>query len=164
MPSLYVQTPLFGLLVTEQNGAIVSAEFASDREGCASHTDATPLLCRAQEELVRYANGERTQFDLPVAPEGTPFMCRVWQALVRIPYGQTATYGQIAAVAGSERAARAVGQACNRNPIAILIPCHRVVGAGGALTGFAGGLETKERLLAMEHRVSSALRTKGEPL
>ena len=94
--------------------------------------------------------GRRKVFDLPLAPEGTPFQQEVWALLRTIPYGSTLSYGQVAAALGRPRAARAVGLANNRNPIPIIIPCHRVVGSGGQLTGYAGGLGRKRFLLELE--------------
>lgn len=110
----------------------------------------TPLLRLTFTQLHEYFAGQRRVFELPIAPAGTAFMCAVWGALVAIPYGETRTYAEIAAVIGSPRACRAVGQANHRNPIPIIIPCHRVVGAGGTLVGYGGGLELKQRLLALE--------------
>ncbi len=110
----------------------------------------TPLSDRADLQLREYFAGERREFDLPLAPEGTAFRKRVWTALCEVPYGETRSYREIAERIGSPKAVRAVGGANHHNPISILVPCHRVVGAGGGLTGYAGGLETKERLLALE--------------
>ena len=93
------------------------------------------------------------QFDLPLAPEGTKFQKAVWNALLQIPYGQVSTYGKLAAQVGSPKAARAVGGACHNNPIAILIPCHRAIGANGSLTGFGGGLPLKHWLLELENTI-----------
>ena len=110
----------------------------------------TALLCRGRQELLEYLAGKRKSFDLPLSPRGTPFQQRVWQALGDIPYGQTRTYAQIARAVDCPRGFRAVGMANHRNPIPILIPCHRVVGSGGTLTGYAGGLELKKALLELE--------------
>lgn len=112
----------------------------------------TPLLTEGRHQLLEYFAGRRTQFDLPVCPAGTPFQEKIWALLRAIPYGETRSYGNIAAAAGAPGAARAVGGACHRNPIPILIPCHRVIGTGGSLTGFAGGLVLKQQLLAMERK------------
>ena len=101
-------------------------------------------------QIAEYFKGKRQQFDLPLKPEGTDFQKKVWQQLAKIPYGQTRTYGDIARRAGSPKGARAVGMGCNRNPIGVIIPCHRVVGTNGQLTGFAGGLPMKESLLKHE--------------
>ena len=115
----------------------------------------TPLLARGREELLEYLAGARRDFDLPLAPQGTPFQQRVWAALREIPYGQTRSYRELALAAGSPRGYRAVGMANHRNPIPILIPCHRVVGADGSLTGYAGGLELKRKLLELEGVLTS---------
>lgn len=112
--------------------------------------EALQLLERAAEELAEYLDGRRKQFDIPVRTKGTPFQEKVWAALCRIPYGETRTYGTIAAEVGSPKGARAVGMACNRNPVMLFIPCHRVVGSTGALVGFGGGLDVKEYLLTLE--------------
>jgi methylated-DNA-[protein]-cysteine S-methyltransferase len=101
-------------------------------------------------QLDAYFAGELRDFDLQLAPAGTPFQQQVWSALRAIPYGETASYGEIASTVGQPGAARAVGGANNRNPIAIIVPCHRVIGAGGSLTGYGGGLERKRKLLALE--------------
>ncbi|HIR02071.1 MAG TPA: methylated-DNA--[protein]-cysteine S-methyltransferase [Candidatus Aveggerthella stercoripullorum] len=108
------------------------------------------LTNRTANELQEYLAGKRTAFDIPLAPAGTDFQRAVWKALQNIPYGQTRSYADIAAVVGNPKATRAVGSANNRNPIAVLIPCHRVVGANGKLTGYAGGLALKQRLLDLE--------------
>lgn len=110
----------------------------------------TPLLERVEEQILEYCSGERQVFDLPLSPAGTEFQQKVWKALLDIPYGQTESYGSIARRIGCPGGARAVGMANHRNPIAILIPCHRVVGAKGRLTGYAGGLELKQKLLELE--------------
>lgn len=105
-------------------------------------------------QLIEYGRGERTAFDLPLAQFGTPFQQQVWAELRRIPFGQTRTYAQVAAAIGRPAAVRAVGAANGQNPIAVIVPCHRVIGASGQLVGYAGGLELKRRLLEHERRVS----------
>lgn len=110
----------------------------------------TPLLARGRGELLEYLVGKRRTFDLTLKPQGTPFQQKVWSALADIPYGQTITYGELARRVGCPKGSRAVGQANHRNPLPILLPCHRVVGAGGTLTGYGGGLELKEWLLRLE--------------
>lgn len=107
-------------------------------------------------QLDEYFDGSRTAFDLPFAPVGTPFQRRVWDELARIPHGTTLTYGELARRAGHPGAARAVGAAVARNPISIVVPCHRVVGADGSLTGYAGGVARKARLLALEGAPAAA--------
>jgi methylated-DNA-[protein]-cysteine S-methyltransferase len=111
---------------------------------------ATPLLEAAAAQLADYLAGARRAFDLPLAPKGTDFQKKVWRALLAITYGETRAYKAIAAAVGSPRACRAVGLANNRNPIAVIIPCHRVIGADGRLGGYGGGLELKAALLRLE--------------
>ena len=110
----------------------------------------TPLLLEGERQLLEYLGGQRKVFDLPLNPQGTPFQRRVWQALEAIPWGETRTYRDIALAVDSPRGFRAVGMANHHNPIPIFIPCHRVVGADGSLTGYAGGLELKNALLSLE--------------
>jgi methylated-DNA-[protein]-cysteine S-methyltransferase len=117
---------------------------SSDRPG------ALAPFREAIDQLNAYFAGERRRFDLPLAPEGTPFQREVWSALTTIPYGETVSYGELARQLGKPAATRAVGAANGRNPIPIIIPCHRVIGADGSLTGFGGGLAVKRALLALE--------------
>ncbi|TDU89826.1 methylated-DNA-[protein]-cysteine S-methyltransferase [Kribbella voronezhensis] len=113
------------------------------------------VLLLAQEELKAYFAGELTEFSVPLSvPGGSEFERAVWQQLRRIPYGEMQTYGEVARIVGDAGAARAVGVACNRNPIAVVVPCHRVVGAGGKMVGFGGGIPRKRHLLELEARVS----------
>ena len=111
---------------------------------------AQEILEQAAREIGEYFEGTRRAFAVPTAAAGTPFQQAVWNALKEIPYGETRTYGEIARRIGHPRASRAVGQANNRNPLPIVVPCHRVIGTSGALTGYAGGLAVKERLLELE--------------
>ena len=111
-----------------------------------------PILLETEHQLAEYFAGARSEFDLPLEPEGSAFQKKVWQALRAIPFGQTRSYLDLAKAVGSSKAARAVGAANGKNPLSIIVPCHRVVGANGALTGFAGGLNTKAALLALEAR------------
>ena len=111
-----------------------------------------PILLHTQQQLRQYFAGERSDFDLPLAFEGTVFQQQVWQALLSIPYGETRSYGQIAAQIGRPKAVRAVGSANAKNPLSIVVPCHRVIGANGQLVGFAGGLDKKQFLLHLESR------------
>lgn len=126
----------------ENPGKSVAAGFLEEPE--------TALLREAGSQLLEYFQGKRKEFVLPLSPNGTKFQQKVWQALCTIPYGETRSYGQIAAQIGQPKASRAVGGANNRNPIMIFIPCHRVIGADGSLTGFGGGLEAKKYLLELE--------------
>lgn len=132
---------LSGLYMDAQRHAPDPAGFGERRPGC---------LPAVSDELTAYFAGDLTTFTVPIAPRGTAFQHRVWAALRDIRYGQTTTYGELAAMIGQPTAARAVGLANGRNPIGIVIPCHRVLGFGGALTGYGGGLERKRALLAME--------------
>jgi len=108
------------------------------------------ILESTRRQIDEYLGGRRTEFDIPLLMVGTDFQSRVWRELMKVPYGATATYSQIARRMGNERAARAVGNACKVNPIAIIVPCHRIIGGGGALVGYGGGLSLKERLLKLE--------------
>ena len=114
------------------------------------------VLRRARAQLAEYFDGRRRQFDLPLSPRGTPFQRDVWLALAAIPYGETISYAQLATRVGRPAAMRAVGAANGRNPLPIVLPCHRVIGADGSLTGFGGGLPTKQFLLELEGAMPSA--------
>jgi methylated-DNA-[protein]-cysteine S-methyltransferase len=141
-------TPLGPMTVASDGTAVTHVLFGTHvLEGRAAPTE---LTNRTANELQEYLAGKRTAFDIPLAPAGTEFQRAVWKALQNIPYGQTRSYADIAAVVGNPKATRAVGSANNRNPIAVLIPCHRVVGSNGKLTGYAGGLALKQRLLDLE--------------
>ena len=121
--------------------------------GTAEETDTCPVLEAAKQQLREYAEGTRQCFDIPVAPHGTAFQQAVWAALQTIPCGESRSYGDIAAKIGKPKAARAVGMACNKNPILIFVPCHRVIGKNGSLTGFAAGMALKEALLNLERNL-----------
>jgi methylated-DNA-[protein]-cysteine S-methyltransferase len=109
------------------------------------------ILAKTEQQLREYFAGKRKAFDLPLDMRGTTFQKNVWEALLAIPFGQTRSYGELAKQLGAPSASRAVGAANGRNPISIIVPCHRVIGSSGKLTGFAGGLETKARLLGLEN-------------
>lgn len=132
-------------------------KLAVDPVDCDDH----PVLARAVRQLGEYFASGRRVFDVPLDPVGTPFQLRAWAQLRKIPYGTTLTYGEQAAAMGRPRAARAVGAANGRNPISIFVPCHRVIGADGSLTGFGGGLETKRFLLALEAQHIGVSRVDG---
>ena len=152
---MQLETPIGPLTVTATKKAVTAIRFGTEvPEGSARCTaaEATPLLRKAAEEIGEYFAGSRRKFTLPLAPEGSPFQQKVWEALRTSPYGETRTYGHIAMQIGHNKSFRAVGMANNRNPIVIVIPCHRVLGYDGKLTGYAGGLDIKERLLALEKR------------
>ncbi len=113
-------------------------------------THAPEAFVPVRDQLAEYFAGTRTAFDVPLAPTGTPFQLRVWRALRDIPYGATVSYGELARRIGQPSASRAVGLANGRNPISVIVPCHRVIGADGSMTGYGGGIERKEILLALE--------------
>ncbi|MFL6022820.1 MAG: methylated-DNA--[protein]-cysteine S-methyltransferase [Marmoricola sp.] len=149
-------SPIGELRIIGDGEAIQAIEFSpfrglADGKPIGERDDAHPLLARAVAQLREYFNRERREFDLPLAPAGTKFQREVWDQLVGIKWGDTASYGEIAHRLGHTNAAsRAVGLANGRNPIPIVIPCHRVIGANGSLTGYAGGLERKQLLLDLE--------------
>ena len=142
-------TPVGPLQLAASDDALTGLRFgvapvAGERD------DAHPVLAAAVAQLREYFAGERRDFDLPLAPVGTPFQLGVWEQLRLIPYGTTVSYGELARRLGAPSASRAVGLANGRNPIAIVVPCHRVIGADGSLTGFGGGMAAKRTLLDLE--------------
>lgn len=145
---LIVSSPVGPLTLTQEDQALTGLHFGEHPQQGAEGP--TPLLEEAARQLEEYFAGQRKEFSLPLAPKGTEFQLRVWQALLQIPYGETRSYGELAAMVGNPKACRAVGGANHRNPLSILIPCHRVVGTKGSLTGYAGGLAIKEFLLKLE--------------
>ena len=147
MYQLLYQSPLGPLTLSGTEAAVTALSFGAVP---GAEDGACPLLEEAARELEDSFQGRRRTFSVPLAPAGTPFQQRVWAALREIPFGTTASYGEIAARVGNPRACRAVGMANHRNPLAILIPCHRVVGRSGALVGYAGGLDIKRALLELE--------------
>ena len=155
-----VDSPLGPMLVTSDGQAITGMYFVGQKYGpedahCGPADPKAPLLSKAARQIGEYFCGTREQFALPLDPRGTPFQRRVWRALAEIPFGHTLTYGDIARRIRAPRAVRAVGAAIGRNPISIAVPCHRVIGANGSLTGYAGGLDRKRALLDLEARSSS---------
>jgi methylated-DNA-[protein]-cysteine S-methyltransferase len=145
------------MIITTNAHAITGVYFVGQKYGptpsqCGLAAPGDPLLSVAARQLREYVAGAREHFDVPFDPTGTPFQRRVWRALGDIPFGQTVTYSEIATRIGSPRAVRAVGAAIGRNPISVAVPCHRVVGASGSLTGYAGGLRRKRALLDLEAR------------
>ncbi len=142
------QTPIGLLTLVEDDGALCEVRFGSRTEGTSPGD--TPLLLQAERELNEYFAAKRRTFTVPLKPTGTPFQLRCLQALCTIPYGEVRTYGWQAAQAGSPRACRAAGMSNHRNPLPIFIPCHRVVGTDGKLTGYAGGIGIKQTLLDLE--------------
>jgi methylated-DNA-[protein]-cysteine S-methyltransferase len=145
-----VPSPIGDLGLAADGDALARLTF----DGPPDHGPRDSLLDAAADQLRAYFAGERTEFDLPLDPRGgSAFERAVWDVLAKIPYGEMWTYGEVAAAVGDRDAARAVGIACNRNRLAIVLPCHRVVGAGGKLVGFGGGLPRKRFLLELEARV-----------
>lgn len=144
------ETEIGPLLIGESGGAVSHVLFNEEKLSPGAVLKETPFIRKVHGQIVEYLEGKRREFDLPLAPQGTEFQMKVWKALLEIPYGETRSYGQLAAAIGNPRAARAVGMANNRNPISIIVPCHRVIGAGGGLTGYGGGLPLKEKLLKLE--------------
>jgi methylated-DNA-[protein]-cysteine S-methyltransferase len=151
----WIDSPLGRILLTSDGEQLTGLHFEREKyfprigEDWLESSRAA-VLARAARQIHEYFAGERDRFDLPLAPAGTPFQQRVWRALLQVPCGETATYGEIARRIGAPQSVRAVGAAIGRNPISIVVPCHRVVGSTGALTGYAGGLERKRALLARE--------------
>lgn len=160
-------SPIGQIEITGTESHITSIRFASSEQMTSSHpltantTTDWPLGEAAKKQLEEYFAGKRTTFNLPLQPTGTSFQQTVWQALQQIPFGETRSYGQIAAAIGKPKASRAIGQANNRNPIAIIIPCHRVIGSNHKLTGYAGGLWRKEHLLQIEKSATNTIFTKS---
>jgi methylated-DNA-[protein]-cysteine S-methyltransferase len=141
-----VDTPIGLLLLHADHGRLSRIEFGA-RSACFNGAAPFP---EAEAQLHAYFAGELERFELPLAPRGTAFQQSVWDALVEIPYGSTTTYSELAARIGRPSACRAVGAANGRNPLPVVVPCHRVIGAAGALTGYGGGLRRKRHLLALE--------------
>jgi methylated-DNA-[protein]-cysteine S-methyltransferase len=141
-----VETPIGPLLLSADDGCLSGVAFAA----ASSARSTEPLLLEAEAQLDAYFAGELERFELPLAPRGTAFQRSVWGYLREIPYAATISYAELAAAIGRPGACRAVGAANGRNPLPVIVPCHRVIGAAGALTGYGGGLERKRRLLALE--------------
>jgi len=158
---IVVNSPVGPLTLVAAGGALAGLYMDEQRHRPAPETFGEPdtgqdgeLFAEASSQLEQYFDGERTKFDLRLILGGTAFQRRVWAALRAIPYGQTISYGQLADRIGQPSASRAVGLANGKNPVGIIVPCHRVVAAGGGLTGYGGGIERKHYLLAHERRVS----------
>ena len=146
----YMNTPVGVLTIAEEGGFITNIAFGERNfDGILGEN---AVISQAKAQLEEYFAGARREFDLPLDMRGTDFQKRVWSALLTVPYGRTATYKDVAIKAGSPKGARAVGMANNKNPIVIVVPCHRIVGADGSLVGFAGGIDTKRFLLELEKK------------
>ncbi|MBI5433028.1 MAG: methylated-DNA--[protein]-cysteine S-methyltransferase [Planctomycetes bacterium] len=148
--SLDADGRLWELVFVDARAGTLSPELARTRD------DLSPELAHVRDELAAYFAGERERFELELSPRGTPFQHMVWQALRAIPFGETRSYAELARAIGRPKAVRAVGAANGANPWAIVVPCHRVIGADGSLTGYAGGLERKRALLELERAVRPA--------
>ena len=138
--------------IAEENGKLTHVNINADKWPTDYIEQETPLLADAARQIKEYLAGQRKKFNLPRAPKGTAFQLKVWAALQNIPYGETASYKDIALKVGSPLGFRAVGMANNKNPIGIIIPCHRVIGSNGRLIGYAGGLDIKANLLNLEQK------------
>ncbi|WP_433144289.1 methylated-DNA--[protein]-cysteine S-methyltransferase [Actinomadura nitritigenes] len=156
-----VDSPVGPLTLVAVDGALCGLYMVNQRHrppqesfGAPGDPDAEPFAATA-EQLTAYFAGELTEFDLPLNLRGTPFQGRVWAALQEIPYGETTTYGELAVELGKPSASRAVGLANGKNPVGLIVPCHRVVGSTGSLTGYGGGIDRKRYLLDFERRTSS---------
>ncbi len=146
----YYDSPVGRLRIAEDGTGITEVTLVK-AEVAAFEPCETELLKEAVRQLKEYFAGSRRVFDLPLSLKGTPFQLSVWEALQTIPYGSTCSYQQIAVQVGNPKACRAVGMANNRNPVIIVVPCHRVIGKNGAMVGYGGGIDVKEHLLRLEH-------------
>lgn len=148
---MYFPTPA-GILCGEDDGEALTALYVAEKGTDCSNLEGSLLLRKTEQELEEYFEGKRKEFDLPLHLHGTEFQKKVWEALRKIPYGETCSYLDIARMVGNPKACRAVGGANHRNPVMILVPCHRVIGADGSLTGYGGGLGVKQYLLELEKK------------
>lgn len=150
MYKYYYETPIGRICIEEDNGFITKIDIVSEE----NHVEEkeTKLIKKTYEQLIEYFNGKRKTFDIPLKLNGTEFQKKVWKELLKIPYGETCTYKDIAINIGNEKACRAVGGANNKNPIMIIVPCHRVIGKNGDLVGYACGLDVKSKLLEIEKK------------
>jgi methylated-DNA-[protein]-cysteine S-methyltransferase len=151
----YLSSPIGSLLLVADNSALggdAGYPFFGNVISPAGGIEDASAFAEPIRQLRAYFAGELEAFDLPLAPQGTPFQQKVWEELCKIPYGETTSYGELAKRIGNPNASRAVGLANGSNPIPIIIPCHRVIGSNGKLTGYGGGLPIKEKLLALERR------------
>lgn len=147
----YYETSIGRIGIADNGNAVTNVYYNNETVPNDINIEETVLIKKAACELKEYLDGKRKCFDIPLEPHGTEFQKAVWNELIKIPYGETRSYRQVAEAVGNPKACRAVGMANNRNPIMIFIPCHRVIGANGSLTGYAAGLDVKERLLNMEN-------------
>ena len=156
MKNIFFYSTSIGKIGIAENGeAITNLYFGGEKTPQDVEVKETALIREAATQLNDYLAGKRKVFEVPVALKGTSFQQTVWKALTAIPYGETRSYKEIAESIGQPKACRAVGMANNKNPIAVLVPCHRVIGTNGKLVGYAGGLDIKEKLLGMEKRYAN---------
>ena len=160
MPCLFYDSPVGPITLVQEGETLTRLDFNTPSQ----EEEATPLLLEARRQLQEYFAGERKAFALPLAPAGTAFQKKVWAALREIPWGETRSYGDIARAIGKPTACRAVGMANGRNPLPIFIPCHRVIGTNGSITGYSGGLEKKRFLLRLEEISQWMENRSGKPL
>ncbi|PMH31182.1 cysteine methyltransferase [Vibrio lentus] len=152
----YYESPLGTVTLQANDEGLLGLWFeiyTTQPEELGVRDDGFPIFELVTDQLNRYFSGEVIQFSVPIAAKGTPFQQSVWQALTTIPYGETWSYAQLADAIGNPKAVRAVGLANGKNPVSVIVPCHRVIGKNGKLTGYAGGVDRKQRLLAIEGRV-----------
>lgn len=147
-----LDTPIGILIIEARDQAVCTISLAREDQVIPEESGNEPVLDQTKQELQEYFGGKRTAFTFAMNAEGTSFQKSVWNALLTIPFGETKSYGEIAKAVGNPKSSRAVGMACNKNPIMIAVPCHRVLGAGGAMTGYAGGVPVKEALLDLEQK------------
>jgi methylated-DNA-[protein]-cysteine S-methyltransferase len=161
----YFESPIGPLLIAGDARAITQISFPKNGKPVRPEADwtesASGLVGEAIRQLREYFAGRRTDFDLPLAPKGTEFQKSVWRRLQEIPYGESISYGELAKRVGNPKASRAVGAANGRNPLPIVVPCHRVIGANGKLVGFGGGLPTKKALLEIESKARERAAANG---
>jgi methylated-DNA-[protein]-cysteine S-methyltransferase len=159
-----MKSPIGKLKLVADDSKLLAIMFENSKGHTTRFADATraadhPILRAAEKELAEYFAGQRTNFSVPLGTEGTDFQQRVWAKMRKIPFGSSCSYGELARAIGRPTAARAVGAASGRNPLGIMVPCHRVIGTSGELTGFGGGLDVKAQLLALEQRVAAKSRS-----
>ena len=147
-----INSPVGKIEIVEENEKITELNIYNEKKNNIIEKD-TKLLLETQKQLKEYFEGKRTKFEIPLNPKGTEFMKKVWKELLKIPYGEVRTYKEIAEKVGNSKASRAVGMANNKNPIPIIIPCHRVIGSNNKLVGYALGLDMKKYLLDLERKV-----------
>ncbi|HNZ40806.1 MAG TPA: methylated-DNA--[protein]-cysteine S-methyltransferase [Clostridia bacterium] len=147
------QSKIGRINISEDNEGICGVSICTSNE--CSHLSQSKLKDETFRQLAEYLQGKRKSFNVKLSLKGTEFQKSVWEQLLNIPYGETRSYGEIAALIGNAKASRAVGMACNRNPVMIIVPCHRIIGKKGCLTGYAAGIDLKEKLLDMERELKS---------